>query len=105
VLIWLTVYRDDANNYPQLVADARRRAEAAFEPVEKALKSRTYLLGEQFSAADIMMAFTLMAADTLDILNADSALAQYVARLKRRPAFEHAAQKTSSLEFIARPRK
>ena len=50
-----------------------------------------HLLGEQFSAADVMMGFTLLAARVLGVLDDRfPALNAYMARLEARPAFQKA---------------
>ena len=42
----------------RLIADARTRTAAGFEQIERELRDKQYLLGDLFSAADIMMGFT-----------------------------------------------
>jgi glutathione S-transferase len=88
IVAWLTVYRNDAD--PGLVEDARARAAMAFEFLERALEG-DYLLGEEFSAADVMMGFTLGAAAALGVLDERfPRLQAYFARLAARPAFQTA---------------
>lgn len=53
-----------------------------------------WLLGSQFTAADIMMGFTIMAANLLGIVKEDSDLGHYLDRLQGRPAFQVAFDKT-----------
>ncbi len=101
VVVWLTVYRDDGADHPQLVEDARGRVGAALKPLDDRLQGRRFLLGKTFSAADIMMAFTLTAAATLGMLTPHPNLTAYLARLTQRPAFLAAAEKTGNLEFFA----
>jgi glutathione S-transferase len=58
-----------------------------------ALSGRQYLLGEDFSAADIMMGFTLAVARALGVLGeGHPELGRYLERLEARPAFRKAAQ-------------
>lgn len=100
ILVWLTLYRDDAASHPALVEDARRRAARSFEFLERALGRSAYLVGDAFSAADVMMGFTLIAARLLGVLDERfPALGAYVARLEARPAF----QKTLALSDGAAP--
>ena len=76
--------------YPKAgaISDARERARTALDFVERALDGKDYLLGGEFSAADVMMGFTLMAARALGVLDqAYPRLGQYLARLEARPAF------------------
>lgn len=91
VLVWLTVYRDDARQHPALVEDARERAATGLDFLERQLGENAYLLGGAFSAADIMMGFTLGAARILGVLDArHPRLGRYLARLQARPAFQKA---------------
>jgi hypothetical protein len=56
------------------------------------LGDETYLLGDEFSAADVMMGFTLVAARLLGVLDDRfRALQRDLARLEARPAFQKAA--------------
>jgi glutathione S-transferase len=92
IVVWLTVYRDDAARHPDLVEDARRRAATGLEFLERALGQRSYLLGDGFTAADVMMGFTLVVARLLGVLDARfPILNAYVGRLAARPAFQKAA--------------
>jgi len=91
IIVWLTLYRDDANRHAALVEDARNRAAMGLEFLEHELGRNTYLIGDEFSAADIMVAFTLVAARVLGVLDERfSALNAYIARLEKRPAFQKA---------------
>jgi len=91
IVVWLTLYRDDAADHPIVVEDARARAAMGFDYVESALDGRDYLLGNEFSAADIMMGFTLVAASVLGVVDTRYPRIQaYLARLAARPAFQKA---------------
>lgn len=88
ILAWLTLYRGDAAAHATLITDARARARAGFAVVAAALAARPYLVGEAFSAADVMMGFTLAAARALEVLDGGlPVLDDYLARLQARPAF------------------
>ena len=70
-----------------------RRASLAAVPDERALGGKDYLLGAEFSAADIMMAYGLLSARSFDVLTDEYPnLKHYLARLESRPAFQRAAQ-------------
>jgi len=57
--------------------------------LEYELGRKTYLLGVDFSAADIMMGFTLVAAQFLGILDDRyPRLSTYLARRRDRPALQ-----------------
>ena len=91
-LVCLTRYRDDAEQHPDLVADAKARAAIAFEVLEADLGEREFLLDSGFSAADIMMAFTLFAAQVFGVLDGRfPRLVAYLERLQARPAYVRAA--------------
>jgi glutathione S-transferase len=90
-IVWHTFYKGDAERIPSVIDDARTRARASLGVVDKALAGNDYLLGRDFSGADVMMGFTLVAAKTLGALDADlTNLAAYLARLEARPAFQRA---------------
>jgi len=91
ILVWLSRYRDDAAGHAPLIEDARSRAAAGFEFLEAGLENKQYLLGEDFSAADIMTGFTLGAARVLGVLDGRFPhLIDYNARLEARPAYQKA---------------
>ena len=96
IVVWLTLYRDDAARHAELIADARARGATGLDVVERALAGRRYLLGDEFSAADVMMGFTLGAARLLGVLvdGKHPALHAYMARLEARPAFQKAVSTT-----------
>jgi glutathione S-transferase len=95
VIVWLTLYRQDAADHPELVADAISRAQTPLQFLEDNLAGDGYLLGNEFSAADIMMGFTLMAARMLNQLDERPKLAAYFARLEEREAFQAALAQLS----------
>lgn len=92
VLVWLTRYRSDSDRHEALVADAGDRASVVLDFLEEQLGESRYLLGDDFSAADVMVGFTLMAAKGLGELDRRSPrLRRYVARLSARPAYRVAS--------------
>lgn len=93
IVVWLTRYRSDTPHTAEILDDARGRAAAGFEFIEAALEGHSYLVGEEFSAADIMMGFTLVAAVTLGLVDDQRypRIAAYLGRLSARPAFQRAA--------------
>jgi glutathione S-transferase len=91
ILVWLTLYRADAASHPMLIDDARARAAMGLDFLEHELGERPYLLGDVFSAADIMMGFTLLASRLVGVLGPKHPrLGAYLARLESRPAFQKA---------------
>ena len=92
-VVWLTRYRGETDRYAELVEDARGRATMGLDYLEQGLGDAEYLAGTEFTAADVMMGFTLAAARALGLLEAErhGALLAYLERLQSRPAFQKAA--------------
>ena len=91
IVIWLTRYREQGEVDEGLLEDARKRARAGLAFLERGLADGPYLLGDAFSAADVMMGFTVVAAQVVGLLDERfPALAGYMARLRERPAFQRA---------------
>jgi len=89
IVIWLTRYRDDSGEHETLIADARTRAAGGLAFLERELGDKKYLLGDDFSAADIMMGFTLVAAQLIGVLDDRHPVLQaYTARLQARPKLQ-----------------
>jgi glutathione S-transferase len=90
IIVWLTRYRDDTAHHAELLANARERAAAGFDFLERELDAKAWILGDEFSAADIALGFTLGAARLLGELDAArfARLDAYLARLQARPAFK-----------------
>jgi len=92
IIVWHTLYKQNAAEVPSVIEDARDRAVAGFDVLERALAGRDFLLGDEFSGADVMMGFTLEAAKIMGLLgDAHPNLGAYLARLESRPAFQRAA--------------
>ena len=86
-----TVMKPEAERLPQLVPPARDQLRAALGVLEQTLTGRTFLLGEDFSAADVMVASTLAWAQMLGLMGASApTTAAYLGRLMGRPAFQRA---------------
>jgi glutathione S-transferase len=92
-VVWLTRYRGETDRYAELVEDARGRATMGLDFLERGLGDDPYLAGADFTAADVMMGFSLAAARVLGLLEAEHhpRLAAYLDRLRSRPAFQRAA--------------
>lgn len=77
---------------PALVDRGREVAPQIVSVVEGALGSEGWILGDNFSAADIMLVFGLMIADYLGYVNdATPRVRAYLDRATARPAFVRAA--------------
>lgn len=87
--VWLTVYRDDADRHQEIISAVRGSANTVFGKVETALSLQPYISGNEFTAADIMMGFTLGSAKWLQLLtDAHPKTLEYVDRLFARPALQ-----------------
>ncbi len=86
-----TLFKPEPERIPAVVEDARGRLGATLAVVEEALEGKPYLLGQDFSAADIMMGVTLHIARRLNSLeDRFTNLKAYLGRLESRPAFRKA---------------
>jgi glutathione S-transferase len=87
-----TMMRPEGERIAQVVNEARPRLAAAVKVVDGALAGRDYLLGTEFSTADVMVGSTLAWAAMLGAVSPEFAnVAGYVARLGARPAYQRAA--------------
>ena len=76
---------------PALVKRGREIAPTLVRVIERALGERPYILGERFSAADIMLGFGLNIASHLKFVNDETPrVAAYSERLTARPAYKRA---------------
>ena len=74
---------------PASAAALRARAASGLEYLEQEIGEGPWLLGDEFSAADVMMGFTLVAGASLGLLDDRfPALQAYVGRLTSRPALQ-----------------
>jgi glutathione S-transferase len=90
-LVRQLVFKSEAERIPAVVADARARAARVLAVIEQALTGKDYLLGTEFSAADIMMGYALLSARVYGMLTDEHPNAlRYMARLEERPAFRKA---------------
>jgi glutathione S-transferase len=91
-IAWHTMFGSEESRSPVAAETARKRAAAALAVLDKALAGKDYLVGREFSGADIMMGYSLLAAQYLNVLGDGYPNIQaYVGRLAGRPAFQKAA--------------
>ena len=89
IITWLTRYRNQAEEHAVLLEDARARAAAGFAFLEEGLGEGPFLAGEDFTAADIMMGFTVIAGQALGVIDDRfPGLLAYAQRLASRPALQ-----------------
>lgn len=81
----------EAERSDDVVVYARRRLRKALDVVEGVVAQREWMLGAEFSAADIMVAYGIvMARITAELPKELTAIAGYLERLKKRPAYAKA---------------
>jgi glutathione S-transferase len=85
-----TLLKPAAERIPAVVADAKVRAGVTLDVLERALQERTYVLGTDFTAADIMMGYGVQWAATLGLLANSPNLRAYNERLSSRSALKKA---------------
>jgi glutathione S-transferase len=92
-IAWHTRFRQDTEAVAGALADYRRWAEAGLEVLEKQLAGKSFVLGAEFSGADIMLGYTLLVAKAFGVLtDAYPAADAYLGRLTERPALRKALQ-------------
>lgn len=93
-IAWHTMFRQDAEKLPEAIADYRTWAAAGLDTLESALAGREYVLGAEFSGADIMLGYTVLIARSFGVLSAQTHpnVDGYLERLTARPSFRKALQ-------------
>lgn len=86
-----TFIKPEAQRIPQVAEEAKPRVARILALLDRQLAGREFLLGDEFSAADIMMGFTVGGAQLVGLLDERYPnLQAYMARLSERPAFKKA---------------
>lgn len=86
-----TRVRAPEDRIPAVAEDGRTRALGFLQVVDQSLGASDYLLPEGFTAADIMMGYSLMLGERMGVWDDGfEHLAAYFDRLKARPGFEAA---------------
>jgi glutathione S-transferase len=87
-----TVLLPESERIAAVVAGARAEAQRVLAPVERALAGQSWLLPD-FSAADVMMGYSVKLASLLRLLGeATPDLVAYLARCEERPAYQRASR-------------
>jgi glutathione S-transferase len=86
-----TILLPETARLPQVAEDGRVRAINALNVLERALAAKEYLIGNEFSGADIMMGYFLMAARMLGVIGtAHPNVGAYWERLAARAGLQRA---------------
>ena len=83
-----TNLRNEALRLPALADEAKKNFARAVLPAEQQLGRTQFILGDSFSAADVMLGGTLAWARSLKLLEGFPSTLAYVARLVARPAYK-----------------
>lgn len=73
-----------------LFAEASEKLPTVLHTLDTALKGKAYLLGENFSAADVLIGSVLIWANALELLKEHPGLLEYCTRLRSREAWKRA---------------
>ena len=85
-----TVLLPEGERIPAVLAGARSEAQRVLAPVERALAGQSWLLPD-FSAADVMMGYSVKLASLLRLLDEETPnLVAHLARCEERPAYQRA---------------
>ena len=75
---------------PALVEEGKTQWQLVGRTLESALSGKEYIVGNEFSAADVMIASIAGWAKVLGLLEGFPTVGNYVAKLSKRPAFQRA---------------
>jgi len=75
---------------PELIEEGKKRFNELVVPIKRALEGKEYLVGNQFTAADIMIGGSLNWGNSMGLLADHKELQEYVKRVTSRPAFVRA---------------
>lgn len=81
----------EAERIPAVAESRRQRFAQVAEAITHALGERPYILGDEFSAADILVGGNLIWANAFGLLAGHPQLQAYIGRLTARPAYQRAA--------------
>ncbi len=85
-----TMFKPESERIAAVIPDAQARIQTWLSAVEPALAGRDYLCGGEFTAADVMMGYSLLLTKWFGLLGDRPNLAAYLARLEARPALQKA---------------
>ena len=85
-----TVFLDEGERQPELVQDGIDRCQPFLGVLSSSLQGRDFLLGKDFSAADVMVSSSFYWLEDRSILGSHPVVEAYLKRLSERPAFQRA---------------
>lgn len=86
-----TVVKPEGERFAAVAEDARRVLQAGLRLLERGLEGKNYLVGNDFTAADIMVGYALIPMRKMGLLGAEYPLIDaYLDRLLARPAAQKA---------------
>ena len=86
-----TMMRPEAQRNPALVEEARTQLKGVLTVLDQALAGRTYIVGDEFTAADVIIASTLGWARMMGLIgNEQPNLTTYLDKMMQRPAMQRA---------------
>jgi glutathione S-transferase len=85
-----TMFFPEDKRNPALVDAAKAKWANIAKVLEAAVDGRTYIVGDSFTAADILVGSTLGWAKFVNVLDGHPKLAAYLENLEKRPAYQKA---------------
>ncbi len=82
----------DAQRISTVVEEMAHRAMACLQLIGDHMKNRQYLVGDAFSAADIMTGYSLMLANMIDEVIVPNSIGMYWRTLQSRPSYQISIQ-------------
>ncbi len=89
-----TMHLPDEQRVPEIAQRGRELFAARGDMLSKTLEDRDYVLGSEFSGADIVMGYSCNWAAYTGLIENHPTLTAYYARLEQRPAFRKVFSKT-----------
>ena len=74
---------------PKIAEEQKKKWNEKVVPIlEEQLKSSKWIIGDNFTAADVILAFILYSANKVGLLQGHAVLTNYVNQISERPAFQ-----------------
>lgn len=72
--------------------EAKKKLTPILKLLNQELTKKTYILGENFSAADVLIGATMIWAESMKIIQDQPAIEDYITRMRARPAYQRATK-------------